>query len=186
MNIAGFGAFDYFGDGSFYLLDTPGHATGHLCGLARTTQDTFIFMGGDIAHHCGEFRPSNHHPIPSKLFPNPLDLSSVLPCPGSLFTSIHPDGRSDTPYYRIGTWPDGSTAADDLQEAEKSLKKLEVYDAKADQVFVILAHDPAMRGVIDFFPSDVNRWREKGWGEKTRWAFLRDFKNAIQFPGRID
>lgn len=24
MNIAGFGAFDYFGDGSFYLLDTPG------------------------------------------------------------------------------------------------------------------------------------------------------------------
>lgn len=24
MNVAGFPAFDYFGDGSFYLLDVPG------------------------------------------------------------------------------------------------------------------------------------------------------------------
>jgi glyoxylase-like metal-dependent hydrolase (beta-lactamase superfamily II) len=46
-----FRAFDYFGDGSFYLLDAPGHAVGHLCGLARTTPDTFVFMGGDICHH---------------------------------------------------------------------------------------------------------------------------------------
>lgn len=40
-------AFDYFGDGSFYLLDAPGHASGHMCGLARTTADppTFAVMG---------------------------------------------------------------------------------------------------------------------------------------------
>ncbi|KAG9074304.1 hypothetical protein FRC06_010784, partial [Ceratobasidium sp. 370] len=43
-----FRALDYFGDGSFYLLDSPGHAVGHICGLARTTPDTFLFMGGDI------------------------------------------------------------------------------------------------------------------------------------------
>ncbi|KAL1955027.1 hypothetical protein VTO42DRAFT_318 [Malbranchea cinnamomea] len=37
-------AFDYFGDCSFYLLDSTGHAVGHLCGLARTTShpDTFV------------------------------------------------------------------------------------------------------------------------------------------------
>ncbi len=32
-------AVDYFGDGSFLPLDGPGHAIGHLCGLARTTVD---------------------------------------------------------------------------------------------------------------------------------------------------
>lgn len=39
-----FDAFDYFGDGSFYLLDSPGHAVGHLCGLARVTSnpDSYI------------------------------------------------------------------------------------------------------------------------------------------------
>lgn len=38
-----------FGDGSFYLLEAPGHATGHMCGLARTTADPplFVFMGAD-------------------------------------------------------------------------------------------------------------------------------------------
>ncbi|KEF54226.1 uncharacterized protein A1O9_09392 [Exophiala aquamarina CBS 119918] len=35
--VAGFPSFDLFGDGSFYLLHTPGHAVGHLSGLVRTT-----------------------------------------------------------------------------------------------------------------------------------------------------
>lgn len=46
--IGGFQAHDFFGDGSFYLLNVPGHAVGHMSGLARTTEDTFVFMGGDI------------------------------------------------------------------------------------------------------------------------------------------
>lgn len=67
-------AFDFYGDGSFYLLDTPGHAIGHMCGLARTRADPpeFIFMGGDIAHHGGEFRPTEYLPIPENIVPNPL------------------------------------------------------------------------------------------------------------------
>jgi glyoxylase-like metal-dependent hydrolase (beta-lactamase superfamily II) len=57
LRIGKFRAFDFYGDGSFYLLDTPGHAIGHLCALARTTANppTFMFLGGDIAHHAGEF-----------------------------------------------------------------------------------------------------------------------------------
>ncbi|KAL9601984.1 MAG: hypothetical protein Q9179_002700 [Wetmoreana sp. 5 TL-2023] len=35
LQVGGYKAFDYFGDGSFYLLDSPGHAIGHICGLAR-------------------------------------------------------------------------------------------------------------------------------------------------------
>lgn len=136
-------------------------------------------MGADIAHHCGEFRPSAHLPIPEEVIPNPLDIFSPVPCPGSLFTSIHPERRNDSPYYRIGTWPNGATAADDLQMAEESLQKLEVYDGQSARVLVLLAHDPALKGVIDFFPQDASGWKEKGWGGKLRWAFLGDFKEAV-------
>lgn len=65
LRIGEFPAYDYFGDGSFYLLDTPGHAIGHLCGLARTTTnpDTFILLGGDVCHYQGVMRPSPQLPL---------------------------------------------------------------------------------------------------------------------------
>ncbi|CAJ2513324.1 Uu.00g014430.m01.CDS01 [Anthostomella pinea] len=73
FKIGRFRAFDFFGDGSFYLLDTPGHSVGHMCGLARTSThpDTFIFMGGDASHHGGEFRPTDYSPLPKELNPMP-------------------------------------------------------------------------------------------------------------------
>lgn len=44
-------AYDFFGDGTFYLIDTPGHMAGHLGGLAWTGPDEWLFMGGDCCHH---------------------------------------------------------------------------------------------------------------------------------------
>ena len=50
-------ALDFFGDGSFFLLDTPGHMTGHMGGLALTRngdngrEKEWVFMGGDCCHH---------------------------------------------------------------------------------------------------------------------------------------
>lgn len=44
-------AYDFFGDGSFWLIDTPGHMPGHLGGLALTGPDEWVFMGGDCCHH---------------------------------------------------------------------------------------------------------------------------------------
>lgn len=44
-------AYDYFGDGSFYLVDVPGHMVGHQAGLARTSENEWIVMGGDCCHH---------------------------------------------------------------------------------------------------------------------------------------
>ena len=86
LRIGDFGAYDFFGDGSFYLLDTPGvsslysdpnvegcpltavqHAQGHISGLARTTEDTFVFMGGDICHYGGAYRPTEYAPLPSEI-----------------------------------------------------------------------------------------------------------------------
>ncbi|KAK4443450.1 beta-lactamase-like protein [Podospora aff. communis PSN243] len=56
LGIGGLRAHDYFGDGSFYLLDAPGHSLGHLNALARTTTDpdTFIFMAADSVHLGGD------------------------------------------------------------------------------------------------------------------------------------
>ncbi|KAJ6469875.1 beta-lactamase-like protein [Mycena sanguinolenta] len=44
-------ALDFFGDGSVYILDTPGHCHGQINVLARTSSDgAWMYFGGDIAH----------------------------------------------------------------------------------------------------------------------------------------
>ncbi|EIW74030.1 Metallo-hydrolase oxidoreductase [Coniophora puteana RWD-64-598 SS2] len=50
--IGGLKASDYFGDGSLYVIDTPGHLQGHIALLARTSADgSWILLAGDAAHH---------------------------------------------------------------------------------------------------------------------------------------
>jgi glyoxylase-like metal-dependent hydrolase (beta-lactamase superfamily II) len=44
-------AHDFFGDGSLFLIDTPGHMAGHLGAMALTARDEWVFMGGDCCHH---------------------------------------------------------------------------------------------------------------------------------------
>ncbi|KAG6868144.1 hypothetical protein C0993_007218 [Termitomyces sp. T159_Od127] len=45
-------AFDFYGDGSLYIIDAAGHLPGHINVLARTSADgAWIFLGGDSAHH---------------------------------------------------------------------------------------------------------------------------------------
>ena len=44
-------SYDYFGDGSLLLIDTPGHMPGHLGTIALTGEDEWVFMGGDCCHH---------------------------------------------------------------------------------------------------------------------------------------
>lgn len=46
-------ALDFWGDGSLYIVDAPGHCLGHLNILARTSSDGgWCFLAGDSAHHC--------------------------------------------------------------------------------------------------------------------------------------
>lgn len=99
LSIGGFPVHDYFGDGSFYLLDSPGHCPGHLCALARTTPSsaqegaTFVFMGGDICHFAGDFRPSPETPLPDPIpdsirkWRNRARNYPICPCS---FTALHP------------------------------------------------------------------------------------------------
>lgn len=178
LKIGQFDAFDYFGDGSFYLLDSPGHAIGHICGLARVTGTSFIFMGGDSCHHAGEFRPSQYLPLPSSVSPNPLDLKSSKPCPGAMFEELLPGGDQTKPFYKIARLNDGSGVAHDVDEAEATIEKVIEADAR-DEVLVVMAHDDSLLNVVDFFPKYANEFVQKGWVEKGRWLFLKDFAGAV-------
>ncbi|KAI6754572.1 hypothetical protein HG530_012324 [Fusarium avenaceum] len=179
LQIGPFRAFDFFGDGSFYLLNTPGHSIGHLAGLARTTAnpDTFILMGGDLCHHGGELRPSQYLPCPKDLSEH-LSLSDSLrlrlsQCPGSVFDDLN---------VKRGRKP-GETFFDpaigfDIEQAIQTIKDVQQADAQ-DNVFFIPAHDMSVAGIIDEFPRTANDWKAKGWREKTFWKFLEDFETAI-------
>ncbi|KAF8884608.1 Metallo-hydrolase/oxidoreductase [Infundibulicybe gibba] len=45
-------AFDFHGDGSLHIIDSPGHLAGHINILARTSADGgWIYLAGDSARH---------------------------------------------------------------------------------------------------------------------------------------
>lgn len=178
--IANLPAHDYFGDGSFYLLDTPGHCTGHICGLARVTSNpsSFIFMGGDACHFSGDLRPSSSIPLPDEIPEGVLDNSKFFPtpCPGDLFTAHHPriDDRNDskrTPWYEITDHP--RAAYIDPELSRKTLKKMQAFDDSPD-VLMIIAHDPTSLQVLPTLNNqpdeDLNQWKEKGLKEKCHWV----------------
>lgn len=179
FKIGPFRAYDFYGDGSFYLLDSPGHATGHMCGLARTSSDPaeFLVMGGDIAHHGGEFRPTKWLPLPENIQPNPLEppfAKSISVCPGHLFEAIHPNKRGDEPFMA----PD-APIHENKELAIESCNKWQEYDAQ-ENIFAMVAHDASLMDIVDFYPKSANGWRRQGWKDAGRWRFLRDFDTGSQ------
>ncbi|KAL4764115.1 uncharacterized protein BDW70DRAFT_148098 [Aspergillus foveolatus] len=79
----------------------------HMCALAHTSENEFIFLGGDVAHHAGEFRPTIHVPLPDEIHPSPLDSDAFDPqlpplsaCPGSVIKKPHPRKETNSGDYR--------------------------------------------------------------------------------------
>lgn len=176
LKIGRFNAYDYFGDGSFYLLDTPGHSVGHICGLARTTTTppSFVFMGGDACHHGGECRPTDYLPLPKELNPSPLKRRAPV-CPGHILEEIHPHKSATKPFYYVT-----SLLSHDKEVADWTIDGLGEFDCQ-DNVLLLLAHDDAVVDPpqFDFYPSPMNDWHEKGIAKKVRWLFLGDFEGAV-------
>jgi len=177
LKIGRFDAYDYFGDGSFYLLDTPGHAVGHMCGLARTSGSsgaaaTFVLMGGDACHHAGEFRPSQYQPLPTEINPSPASLPQPI-CPGHLLQDVHCNKSANQPFYETT-----EAFCHDMKQCQSTVEGMQEFDA-SDDVLVIIAHDGSLLGALDFFPDSLNNWREKDLDVKSRWRFLGDFSEAI-------
>lgn len=49
--MAGFPAVvDFYGDGSVFIVDAPGHLTGHVNLLARVAERKWVYLGGDCCH----------------------------------------------------------------------------------------------------------------------------------------
>lgn len=44
-------AHDFFGDGSVFVINAPGHLPGHMNLLVREHSGAWIYLGGDSAHH---------------------------------------------------------------------------------------------------------------------------------------
>ena len=188
VKIGKFHAFDFFGDGSFYLLDVPGHATGPMSGLARTAPTTFVLLGADTFHLAGSLRPSQYTPLPETLdsLEAGLDEFFPAPCPCSIFGDCHPSPESarTNPYYTASRAP--GSAYVDPETADRSIQELIEFDAGED-VLVCLAHDPGLFEVLPLFnanpESNINDWQEKGYKEKTRWRFLNELPRDGK-PGR--
>lgn len=186
-------AFDYFGDGSFYLLDTPGHCVGHICGLARTTSNTFIFMGGDICHFAGDFRPSSSLPLPDPIPSGILDPARNLPspCPCSLFTDHHPRTKDPSQarssyWYEVTDHP--RAAYIDVPLSRTSVSKMQKFDDDPN-VLVMLAHDTTPLAVLPTFNQDperdINDWQKQGWKERCHWGWLNELPKEDRHGKRV-
>jgi glyoxylase-like metal-dependent hydrolase (beta-lactamase superfamily II) len=54
-------AYDFYGDGSIYIVDSPGHVGGHINILARTSPDGgWIFLAADSAHNWALITGDSH------------------------------------------------------------------------------------------------------------------------------
>ncbi|KAK4503576.1 hypothetical protein PRZ48_004491 [Zasmidium cellare] len=194
LRIGPFPAHDFYGDGSLYLLDSPGHLPGHLCALARTTPDTFVFLGGDICHFAGDFRPSAEISLPDYIPEDAFAVSSAskmdgkaarkkypMPCPCSISTDPHPQKTLSpdviperTPFFQLSRHEHSSYKDPDV--AEKTLLSMQEHFDSDLNVLVLIAHDPSLLVHVPSFnhePSlDLNGWKEKGWKEKCHWGWL--------------
>lgn len=181
LTIGKFKAYDYFGDGSLYLLSTPGHTVGHLSALARTTskgengeRSTFIFLGGDIAHTCMVFRPTEKYPLPDQISPAPnCPPFSNSTCSGDMFASMHRSRNEEDGERRSRTTPFCLVAGpdEDLAESQRSTDELANFDGE-DNILTMLAHDGSLLEVLEYFPKKANDWKSKGWGPQGHWRFL--------------
>ncbi|KAF9043734.1 Metallo-hydrolase/oxidoreductase [Hymenopellis radicata] len=178
-------ALDYFGDGSFYILDTPGHCPGHVSALARVTPASFTFLGGDCCHHVGDLRPTVHH---HHFSPCPLDIveQARRTVDGAQFPPTNAAGfdllNRTTPMLEPG-----EPMYDDYTKAKETLEKIAALDAHPD-VLTLLPHDASLIGEhgIDLFPASVDDWQAKGSKEMLVWGFMKEGQKGWRFGPKLD
>ncbi|PNP50086.1 hypothetical protein THARTR1_09218 [Trichoderma harzianum] len=197
FKIGGFPVIDFYGDGSFYLLDTPGHDHGHLSALARTTstaaghdKDTFILLAGDACHFCGVLRPNASHPFPDRHFPDSsiglsgiesLEMLKRHPQVPQSSDALNEAARV-TPWYGVATGQ-LSTFVDPIVGQNTANEVREAFD-EMDNVFVAVCHDlgllvqdngkPVLPSLNKAPQEDLNSWYEKGWKDKVYWTWVNE------------
>lgn len=117
--LAGFPAtVDFFGDGSLYVIDAPGHLYGHVNLLARVADKKWVYLGGDCCH-------------------DPRILS------GEKGIALYDDGKGGLRSVHADT----DTAAKTVKSIARLLKQGKVREEGGGEVDVevIVAHDAAWR-----------------------------------------
>ena len=172
VTIGGFRAVDFFNDGSFWLLEAPGHTGQHICALCRTTAESWVLLGGDSCHYVGQIRPNRFRPLPEGM---PANLSSRLSESQDLINTHMSRLLQRT---KRGSFFDIAPGAqEDQEKAEQTLEKLKLFDGR-DDVMIIIAHDLSLMDVLEFFPHDINDWQVKDWAQRGRWLFLNGLQDA--------
>ena len=168
LRIGGFSALDFYGDGSFYLLDTPGHAPGHISALARTTtatagssaaephggsgKDTFLLLGGDSCHFFGVLRPNQTYPFPTgSRYPEGA-IGIANSDEPQVLLQRHPEFLSPsssskltatvTPWCHVSAHQ--HSVYEDPAAAQETANRLREEFDEAENVFVAVAHDASL------------------------------------------
>jgi glyoxylase-like metal-dependent hydrolase (beta-lactamase superfamily II) len=127
-------AADFFGDGSVYIIDSPGHLFGHMNLLCRTGPKKWVYLGGDCCH-------------------------DVRILTGEKDVALYDDGHGHLRSVHVDT----DKAKNTLANIRPLLKKGEVVqqtasgDREAVEVEVIVAHDGGWRerNKDRFFPGTL-------------------------------
>jgi hypothetical protein len=165
ITVGGMPGYDYFGDGSFYILDAPEHSLGHMNALARTSVELerFILMTADSVHLGGEFRPTDAVPLP-----DPVNVAGLhsCPCPAEILLKHHPRRSGTLPFLGLDR-----RFPENLEDAQKTIERVQDFDVD-ERDFVVFTHDTSIFDIVEFFPVTADEWRRKGGKEKSRWASL--------------
>ncbi|KAL4912420.1 beta-lactamase-like protein [Aspergillus aurantiobrunneus] len=145
LTIGGFRAVDYFNDGSFFILYTPGHTMHHMSALCRTTPSTWMLLAGDICHSAEQMRARP-----------------------PLLQNTSNEWTIKEPLYGLAPG-----IQENLLQAKDSLEKLKAFDNR-DDVMVLLAHDASLLDVLEFYPNDLNDWKTRGWADNAWSLFLNE------------
>ncbi|KAJ7578447.1 hypothetical protein C8J56DRAFT_1030833 [Mycena floridula] len=168
LAIGSFPAVDFFGDGSFDLLDVPGHCPGHMAGLARVTPTSFILLAGDAFHNVGQIRPSAHlhDHIPQEILDqNRLNIDRKY--------FFAPDDKTDLSTDRTPFFTVSNGFNFDPPTARISQLVTTTFDSNPD-VLVISAHDATMEGLLELFPKSISQWKESGVKDEGIWLFVKN------------
>ncbi|KAF8333138.1 beta-lactamase-like protein [Cantharellus anzutake] len=122
-DVGTFRGHDYFGDGSLFILDAPGHVPGHLAALVRTSSSPPIYhlLASDTAHQITLLRSPKNPSTTRKRY------------------AAYPKFGAEE---RDGVVPLDSMH-NNLEEAYRTIAKAERMDLE-DNVNVFLAHDWTM------------------------------------------
>ena len=68
---------------------------------------------------------------------------------------------------------------ENLADAERTIRSIQDFDFD-ERVFVVCAHDVSLFDILDFYPKTASDWKQKGWKEKGRWAFLAHLQKVAR------